>query len=131
LQSVHWDGTGCGDPNSSGACSVCFGGGHMSSLEVAETLMPLIKDIVTEQMADAYHPEFGSEWMEPDGSLYKILKETETRVRQEEARKIESLILDPDSTTPHCIDEYNAGLRNAVGVLRGEIASWLRAINKA
>ncbi len=31
----------------------------------------LCKDILHEEWVQAMHPEFGSEWQEPDGELYK------------------------------------------------------------
>lgn len=38
------------------------------------------------------------------------------------AASIELLVLDPSkSTTPHCIEEYNAGLKNAVLAVRGAV----------
>lgn len=36
--------------------------------------------------------------------------------------EVEALKLDPaNSTTPRCIDDYNAGLTNAVATIRGEV----------
>lgn len=36
----------------------------------------------------------------------------------EAVEAIRALILNPaDSSTPHCIEEYNGGLENAIGVL--------------
>lgn len=33
-----------------------------------------IADLVHDQIVGMYHPEFGTEWREPDGSLYLLFK---------------------------------------------------------
>lgn len=39
---------------------------------------PTIADAIT----DALHPEFGTEWQEPDGIIWKALAEREAEVRE-------------------------------------------------
>lgn len=39
--------------------------------------------------------------------------------KQDAIEVLEALILDPDeSTTPHCVEEYNAGVQNAITVIQ-------------
>jgi hypothetical protein len=67
----------------------------LRALEAAlpELLVPeVIKHIVDDLIADMYHPEFGTEWREPDGSLWKITDEIEKRAKAEEKRRIMRLI---------------------------------------
>lgn len=61
---------------------------RFNALGIAEALIPTVTEIASELMVESYHPEFGTEWREPDGSLYKILNEVENRVKYEERLRI-------------------------------------------
>ena len=39
---------------------------------VFDALRPIIAEIVRDEIAGRYHPEFGTEWRDPDGGLYKL-----------------------------------------------------------
>lgn len=47
---------------------------HQASVLV-EVLTPAIREIVSDALTDALHPEFGTEWREPDGIIWKTVQE--------------------------------------------------------
>lgn len=60
LARVHFDGQDC-DPTSPGACSICYGGGHMDATEVAQAAiqaaLPILRTQFAEEVATAIEAE--------------------------------------------------------------------------
>lgn len=48
-----------------------------------------ISSIANEALTNALHPEFGYEWREPEGVIYKTIRDTEIRTLEEAARTLE------------------------------------------
>jgi hypothetical protein len=53
--------------------------------EDADSLLPLISDIVQDQLTSVLHPEFGTEWREPDGIIYKAVQQAKADALREAA----------------------------------------------
>jgi hypothetical protein len=49
---------------------------------IYDAVLHAVKDLVHDVLAGYYHPEFGSAWQEPDGSLYVLFKEAEDAAYQ-------------------------------------------------
>lgn len=65
--------------------------------------------------------EYYDTWDEARDILTAALPALEQQIREQVAQEIEALKLNPkDSTTPHCVEEYNAGLTNAARIARGK-----------
>lgn len=49
---------------------------------IYDVVLHAVRDLVYDTVAECYHPEFGSEWQEPDGSLYVLFKAAEDAAYQ-------------------------------------------------
>lgn len=62
---------------------------------------PVIAEIVNDEIANRYHPEFGTEWREPDGSLYKIVMQARREVLNEAADNVRRIRENSRATGPY------------------------------
>ncbi|WP_333812067.1 hypothetical protein [Timonella senegalensis] len=75
---------------------------------------------------NSWDDELPEEWREAwryaaQSALTAALPALERQIREQVAQEVEELKLNPkDSTTPHCVEEYNAGLTNAAKIARGK-----------
>lgn len=61
-----------------------------------------LAELVSEALTDCLHPEFGTEWREPDGSIWQAIEAARADARRQAgedvARAIESNIAEKEST---------------------------------
>ena len=73
-----------------------------------------VRDQVNEALVGALHPEFGTEWREPDGVIYKAVQQARADARREVLAEVERRVSDLRK-----YDEYAEGAAAAFRIVRG------------